>query len=196
MLIRRREERYAANHDTLTGLKNRRAILADLDQYFALAKRRRQGVLVAFIDLDGFKTINDTYGHEVGDLFLIEGSRRLLGGLRATDELGRWGGDEFIVIGLTESTSPSDMEAATASMRRRLVPLLMGNYVFDECSFEYPGASFGIASVDPSVMSLQAALKIADQLMYADKAARRGQRMTENGRASGSDDCGQTDTLA
>ncbi|HBO2781301.1 TPA: diguanylate cyclase [Pseudomonas aeruginosa] len=196
VLIRRREERYAANHDALTGLKNRRAILADLDQYFALAKRRRQGVLVAFIDLDGFKTINDTFGHEVGDLFLIEGSRRLLGGLRAIDELGRWGGDEFIVIGLTESTSPSDMEAATAAMRRRLVPLLMGNYVFDECSFEYPGASFGIASVDPSVMSLQAALKIADQLMYADKAARRGQRMTEKSRASGSDDCEQTDTLS
>ncbi|WP_273650047.1 hypothetical protein, partial [Pseudomonas aeruginosa] len=59
-----------------------------------------------------------------------------------------------------------------------------------------PGAREGIPCVVPSEMSRHAALKSAYQLMYADKAARRGQRMTENGRASGSDDCGQTDTLA
>ncbi len=176
MVMRSQEERYAANYDALTGLKNRRAILADLHRNFALAKRTRQGVLVAFIDLDEFKTINDTYGHEIGDQFLIEGSRRLMGGLRASDELGRWGGDEFVVIGLTASTRPDEMEGAAAAMRRRLVPLLIGTYIFDECRFDYPGASFGITSVDPSATSLQAALKVADQLMYADKEARRGQR--------------------
>lgn len=181
MLMRRQEERYAANYDALTGLKNRRGIVADLNRHFALAKRTGQGVLVAFIDLDGFKAINDTYGHEVGDQFLVEGSRRLQGGLRASDELGRWGGDEFVVIGLTASTHPDDMAQAAAAMRLRLVPLLIGSYVFDECSFDYPGASFGITSVDPSTTSLQAALRAADQLMYVDKQARREQRQVWKG---------------
>lgn len=176
MVLRSQEERHAANYDALTGLKNRRAILADLERYFALAQRTRQGVLLAFIDLDGFKTINDTYGHEVGDQFLIEGSRRLLGGLRASDELGRWGGDEFLVVGLSASTDPHEMQAAAAAMRQRLVPLLVGSYVFDECRFDYPGASFGVTSVDPAATSLDAALKVADQLMYADKQLRRAQR--------------------
>ena len=175
MVMRSQEERYAANYDALTGLKNRRAILTALQRNFALAKRTGQGVLVAFIDLDEFKTINDTYGHEVGDQFLIETSRRLQGGLRASDELGRWGGDEFVLIGLTASTHPDEMERAAAEMRRRLVPLLIGSYAFDEYRFDYPGASFGITSVDPSAISLQAALKAADQLMYTDKEARRGQ---------------------
>jgi diguanylate cyclase (GGDEF)-like protein len=176
MLMRRQEERYAANYDALTGLKNRRAILAALHRYFALAKRTGQGVLVAFIDLDEFKAINDTYGHEVGDQFLIEGSRRLQGGLRATDELGRWGGDEFVVIGLTASVHPGEMAQTVSAMRRRLAPLLIGSYEFDECRFDYSGASIGITSVDPSATSLQAALKAADQLMYADKEVRRGLR--------------------
>ncbi|SMD03783.1 sensor domain-containing diguanylate cyclase [Pseudomonas sp. URIL14HWK12:I5] len=176
MLMRRQEERYAANYDALTGLKNRRAILAALHRHFALAKRTGQGVLVAFIDLDEFKAINDTYGHEVGDQFLIEGSRRLQGGLRATDELGRWGGDEFVVIGLTASVHPGEMAQTVSAMRRRLAPLLIGSYEFDECRFNYSGASIGITSVDPSATSLQAALKAADQLMYADKEVRRGLR--------------------
>ncbi|MFG0396395.1 GGDEF domain-containing protein [Pseudomonas sp. zbq_4] len=176
MLMRRQEERYAANYDALTGLKNRRAILAALHRHFALAKRTGLGVLVAFIDLDEFKAINDTYGHEVGDQFLIEGSRRLQGGLRATDELGRWGGDEFVVIGLTASVHPGEMAQTVSAMRRRLAPLLIGSYEFDECRFNYSGASIGITSVDPSATSLQAALKAADQLMYADKEVRRGLR--------------------
>ena len=176
MLLRRQEERYAANYDALTGLKNRRAILAALHRHFALAKRTGQGVLVAFIDLDEFKAINDTYGHEVGDKFLIESSRRLQGGLRASDELGRWGGDEFVVIGLTASVHPDEMAKTAAAMRRRLVPLLIGSYEFDDCRFDYAGASFGITSVDPAATSLQAALKAADQLMYADKEVRRGLR--------------------
>lgn len=173
MVMRRQEEQYAANYDALTGLPNRRAILAELDRYFALAKRTQQWVLVAFIDMDGFKAINDTYGHDIGDKFLVEAGQRLLTGLRAGDVLGRWGGDEFVVIGLTAPSRPDDPDGAVGAMRGRLAPSLIGTYAFAECSFEYPGASFGIVSVDPSVASLQAALKEADQLMYADKQARR-----------------------
>lgn len=89
--MRRQDERYAANFDALTGLPNRRAVLTELERLFALAKRTQQWVLVAFIDLDGFKPINDTYGHEAGDRFLIEVGRRMSAGLRASDMLGRWG---------------------------------------------------------------------------------------------------------
>lgn len=173
--MRHQEERYAANYDTLTGLPNRRAILAELKRVFALAERTGQRVLVAFIDLDEFKTINDLHGHEVGDRFLAEAGRRLLAGLRAGDRLGRWGGDEFVVIGLTGPVRGGDRDPAAEAMRRRLVPLLIGTYSFPECSFDYPGASFGIVGIDPAVSSLQAALREADRLMYADKQARRAE---------------------
>ena len=180
MVMRRHEERYAANYDALTGLPNRRAIMAKLNQYFALAKQARQSVLIAFIDLDEFKTINDTYGHEVGDKFLVEGARRLSAGLEVGDMLGRWGGDEFIVIGLAPHSGPNAPDGAADAMRRRLVPLLIGPYTFPECSFDYRGASLGVVSADPSATSRQAALQKADQLMYADKQARRARQSSRH----------------
>ena len=176
MAMRRQEERYAANNDALTGLPNRRVVLAELERFFALAKRTQQSVLVAFIDLDGFKTINDTYGHGIGDKFLVEISRRLSAGLRAGDVLGRWGGDEFVVIGLAVPSEPDEPDQTADVMRSRLAPLLFGTYTLAGCVFDYPGASFGIACVDPSVSSLQSALMLADKLMYVDKRARRGQQ--------------------
>lgn len=177
LVMRRQDERHAANHDALTGLLNRRAVLAELDRYFSPAKRTQRSVLVAFIDLDGFKAINDTYGHDVGDKFLIEVGRRLAAGLRAGDILGRWGGDEFVVVGLVASSSANDPDEIVEAMRKRLAPLLSGTYTFDECSFHYQGASFGIVSADPAASSLETVLKDADQLMYADKQARRAMQM-------------------
>lgn len=176
MVRRRQDERHAANHDALTGLPNRRAVMAELERYFSLAKRTQRSVLVAFIDLDGFKTINDTYGHDIGDQFLIEVGRRLSAGLRTGDTLGRWGGDEFVVVGLGARPG-SDTGNAVELMRERLAPLLNGTYTFEGCSFHYTGASFGIVSADPSVSTLPVVLKEADQLMYADKQARREMQM-------------------
>lgn len=173
MLMRRQEERYAANYDALTGLPNRRAILAALERLFALGRRSQQWVLVAFIDLDGFKAINDTHGHAVGDQFLVEVGRRMSAGLRASDMLGRLGGDEFVVIGLASAPEAGEPDGAVDAMRRRLAPLLRGTYRFSRCQFDYPGASLGVISVDPSVCSVHDVLRAADQLMYADKQARR-----------------------
>lgn len=177
MVSRRRDERHAANHDALTGLPNRRAVMAELERYFSLAKRSQRSVLVAFIDLDGFKAINDTYGHDIGDKFLIEVGRRLSDGLRADDTLGRWGGDEFVVIGLGAAPPSDEPKDAVDALRARLAPLLSGTYTLDDCSFYYPGASFGIVSADPAVSALHTVLKEADQLMYADKQARRDMQM-------------------
>lgn len=171
---RRQDERHAANHDALTGLPNRRAVMAELERYFSLANRMQRCVLVAFIDLDGFKTINDTYGHDIGDKFLIEVGRRLSAGLRAGDMLGRWGGDEFVVVGLGARPGPDAPEGEIVeAMRARLAPLLSGAYTLDGCRFHYAGASFGIVSADPAASTLPAVLKQADLLMYADKQARR-----------------------
>jgi len=183
MLMRRQDDWYAANYDALTGLPNRRAVLAELDRLFALARRTRQWVLVAFVDLDGFKVINDTYGHDVGDRFLAEIGRRMAAGLRSGDMLGRLGGDEFIVIGLTDPPGTDPGEVADA-MRNRLAPLLAGTYTFAECSFDYAGASLGIACVDPSASSMQAVLREADRLMYADKQARQERHAEPTGHAS------------
>lgn len=179
MMLRRRDERHAANHDALTGLPNRRAVQAELNRLFGMAQRTRQWVLVAVIDLDGFKAINDSYGHAVGDQFLVEVGGRMAAGLRAGDMLGRLGGDEFVVIGLASPPSPGHADAEAHAMRRRLAPLLTGTYRFAECRFDYPGASFGIVSLDPSVSSPQTALKAADRLMYADKNARRARQAAQ-----------------
>lgn len=173
IMMRRQDELYAANYDVLTDLPNRRAILVELDRLFTLAKRSQQWVLVVFIDLDGFKAINDTYGHEVGDKFLIDVGKRLSSGLRESDMLGRLGGDEFIMIGRVSPSNASNQDANIADLRNRLMPLLIGSYIFENCQFDYSGASIGITCVNPSVSSVKTALREADQLMYADKKRRR-----------------------
>jgi len=181
MHTRRKDEQYAANHDALTNLPNRRHVLAQLQRLFAIAQRTQQWVMVAFIDLDGFKAINDSHGHEVGDQFLVEVGQCLSTGLRSSDMLGRLGGDEFVVIGLAAPPAAQDPDATIKAMRNRLAPLLIGRYSFDECCFDYAGASFGIVSVDPAASSPQMALKAADERMYADKQARRAQRQQPAG---------------
>ncbi|KWT68135.1 hypothetical protein APV28_3329 [Comamonas testosteroni] len=196
MVVLRQDERHAANHDALTNLPNRRNVMAQLDRLFALAGRTQQWVLVAFIDLDGFKAINDTYGHVVGDQFLVEVGRRMSAGLRKSDMLGRLGGDEFVVIGLIAPPDPMDQDKALEAMHSRLAPLLIGSYKFAECSFDYPGASFGIVSADPSASSPQAVLKEADQCMYADKQARRASQMQSAKSDSAGDSAIETRELA
>jgi diguanylate cyclase len=158
--------------DALTRLPNRRATMGELQRLFAQARRLRQAVLLAFIDLDGFKFINDTHGHDVGDTFLVEIGRRLSGGLRAGDWLGRLGGDEFVVVGLGPSVEV-DGAHAIAAMRGRLGPLTQGRFELPGITLDYPGTSLGIVSVDPAVTTEEEALRVADAAMYLDKRERR-----------------------
>lgn len=157
--------------DTLTGLPNRRFVISEMHRIFSLARRNRQLVLVAFIDLDDFKKINDTYGHEVGDQFLIEVGKRLSTGLRTEDMLGRLGGDEFIMVGLAGGEG-ADAEATAEAMRKRLTPLVQGRFTFDQCAFDYPGASIGVFAANPEIVTPAEALRAADMLMYAVKKER------------------------
>lgn len=158
--------------DPLTGLPNRRAILKEMDGLFAMAARVGRGVLVAFIDLDGFKLINDSYGHDAGDRFLIAIGERLKAGLRSTDHVGRLGGDEFVVIGLGAPLD-SDATGAIQAWRGRLSPLLCGRFDLAGSVLDYPGASLGMISVDPRAAAPDDALRLADAEMYREKQRRR-----------------------
>jgi diguanylate cyclase (GGDEF)-like protein/PAS domain S-box-containing protein len=97
---KRTEERiyHMAHHDTLTGLPNRSLICDRLEQAIAHAERNKESVLVAFIDLDSFKLVNDTLGHNAGDELLKEVAGRMVGCVRREDTVGRFGGDEFVLV--------------------------------------------------------------------------------------------------
>ncbi|MDY0873696.1 sensor domain-containing diguanylate cyclase [Dongia rigui] len=155
--------------DPLTKLPNRRAVMENLPRQFALARRNRQFVIVAFIDLDGFKQINDQFGHSAGDAFLTEVGHRLQAGIRAGDLLGRWGGDEFIVSGLCLGESAE----VVAAMRERLHNALQRRYRLPRVALDYLGASVGIIVVDAGASTPEQALQDADAAMYLDKKERK-----------------------
>ena len=165
--------------DALTGLPNRRFLLGELERLQALAQRSAARVLVAFIDLDGFKAINDTYGHDAGDAFLVEVGRRLATGLRPGDVVGRFGGDEFVVVGLIEEERPGPATEdpiavfRAEELRRRLGDRIGGRYDLPQGKLDYPGASIGVVAADPGGASPEELIRRADALMYEDKRARR-----------------------
>ncbi|KAF0813445.1 putative diguanylate cyclase YeaP [Andreprevotia sp. IGB-42] len=176
-LLRKLQVANAALHqhsytDALTGLCNRRAVFEELARLFAQARRSHQLVVIAFIDLDGFKKINDVHGHEAGDAFLVEVAQRLTLVLRAGDVLGRLGGDEFVIGGLGPANSAETAHAA-AAMKARLGPALVGHYNLGSTEIDYLGASIGVISVDPAALSPKAALQAADEAMYEEKSRRR-----------------------
>ncbi|WP_308724593.1 sensor domain-containing diguanylate cyclase [Metapseudomonas otitidis] len=164
--------------DSLTGLSNRRAILSEFNRLFAQAQREQKYVLVAVIDLDGFKGINDTYGHQAGDQLLRGVAAQLQTCLRASDILGRTGGDEFVVIALgaaAEPANPNGMQQAARLLQERLAQATIGTFELGEGlgDIHYPGASVGVAAVTPEGISAEDALKLADREMYKAKAKRR-----------------------
>ncbi len=110
-VMERRLERYA-NKDSLTKVYNRRKIELQLSIEIKRAKRFNNNLSVVFFDIDNFKRINDKFGHEAGDNVLIELSQKMFRNLRETDYLGRWGGEEFIII-LPETSSNKAFTVAT-----------------------------------------------------------------------------------
>ncbi|MET0000985.1 MAG: EAL domain-containing protein [Candidatus Thiodiazotropha lotti] len=92
------ELEYIAHHDTLTGLPNRTLLIDRLQMAMAQSSRHRRQLAVAYIDLDSFKEVNDTYGHAAGDFLLTEVSKRMRNTLRSGDSIGRLGGDEFVAV--------------------------------------------------------------------------------------------------
>lgn len=161
---------YAAT-DPLTQLANRRALQTELTRLLAQGARRQKVVLVALIDLDKFKAINDKHGHDVGDEFLVAFADRLRSTLRSEDFAARLGGDEFVVLAL--GPDASDLATAQDMLRNRLYQSTQGRYLLGELELIYAGASIGVIAVTPGSMTGAEALKAADSAMYENKRQRR-----------------------
>jgi len=157
--------------DGLTGLPNRRALQEELSRELFRAGRSGKNVLVAFIDLDGFKAINDQYGHAVGDRFLADVGRRLESGLRAGDFAARYGGDEFIVI------APNASEDVSSHLAERLNAFLIGIYNIGPLAIHYGGASIGIVTAGAG-HNVAEVIRMADAAMYQVKGKRRDKDAT------------------
>lgn len=161
--------------DPLTGLPNRRALMLELHRLFSLLKRTGHPLLISFIDLDGFKVINDTHGHDAGDLLLQTMAQQLAGALRSGDLLARVGGDEFVAVGMGPLSGEETVEAAVHCFQRRLFAQSQVQLPLASQVLNYPGASVGVVAVDPASISIDDALRQADACMYAVKRQRRAQ---------------------
>ena len=167
-----------ASTDPLTELSNRRALEQELTRLLAHGTRRQVAILVAYLDLDGFKSINDSHGHAVGDQFLVEMARRLRGTLRAEDMAARIGGDEFIVIGPGPQNGES-LEQARLAFEQRIFQATVGDFIVGEHTIHYPGASVGAIAIEPGTLDATAAIKQADAAMYRVKLVRKGAALSE-----------------
>lgn len=154
--------------DALTGLPNRRAIFEDLTTLFSLARHLKRNAIIAFIDLDDFKLINDRYGHEIGDRFLIEVGKRLTEEKTQDDIIGRLGGDEFLVASLSKNDDNDDNDEINV-LKTRISACIAGEYWLGNVHIIYPGASLGVIEIDPANIDADAALRAADVAMYQDK---------------------------
>ena len=162
--LRLREQlEHAALHDEATGLPNRRLLEEHLDQ---TVRTWADFVAVIFIDLDGFKAVNDRHGHQMGDELLREVARRLEAAVRDEDLVARYGGDEFVVV--CQVTSG----AAAVEIADRILDAITEPYPFIEADIEL-GASIGIAISESRLVTGGAdhLLRSADQSMYLAKLA-------------------------
>jgi len=157
-----------AHHDTLTGLDNRLSLNLRLDQLLAQTRRAGGAAAVLFIDLDHFKKINDTHGHQTGDLLLIAVAQRLQELLREVDTIARLGGDEFIVV-----TSGSVTPDEASNIAVRIVESLSAPYHLQGKTV-HSGASVGVAMFPSDGEDGSTLLRHADTAMYAAKSQGRG----------------------
>ncbi|MBY4675560.1 bifunctional diguanylate cyclase/phosphodiesterase [Marinobacterium arenosum] len=155
---------YMATHDGLTGLHNRFQLVERLQQALEAARRHNQLVAVLFIDLDYFKEVNDSLGHQAGDQLLVGVARRLEEHRRATDTVARLGGDEFAVI-----IQEVEHIGAVAAIADSIVQTLQRPFTVgaNECRI---GASIGIALYPDNAASAPELIKQADVAMYQAKA--------------------------
>jgi diguanylate cyclase (GGDEF)-like protein/PAS domain S-box-containing protein len=155
---------YLAQHDFLTGLPNRVLLRERLAQAIGLARRHGKAVGILYLDLDNFKQVNDSLGHEKGDQLLRAVANRLLTSVRATDTVCREGGDEFVVL-LSELERPGDINDVAKKVRAALeMPLLVDGREFRVT------ASIGIGLFPRDGDSADAMLRKADTAMYRAKA--------------------------
>ena len=163
----RREEgvRHQAYHDALTGLPNRRLLVDRITQAIEAAKRENKGFALLFIDLDGFKPINDSYGHRIGDILLQEVAQHLLSRCRDSDTVARFGGDEFVVLLRNADDAEAVSGVAQSLIDHVAEPVTIGS-VTHRISL-----SIGIALYPHHDTNASGLLKKADKAMYSAKSA-------------------------
>jgi diguanylate cyclase (GGDEF)-like protein/PAS domain S-box-containing protein len=170
------ELKFQAFHDLLTGLPNRHLFMDRLGQTLRRTTRRqKRKVAVLFMDLDNFKVVNDSLGHELGDRLLVAVVERLRGSLRPEDTLARFGGDEFTVL-IEDVENPEDV----VRVAERIVEDLRGPFVIDEREL-FVRASIGIAMGEASTRSAEELLRDADTAMYRTKEDAADYRMFDPG---------------
>jgi len=164
-----------ARHDVLTGLPNRLHLTEQMNQELARARRNGTRVALLFLDLDGFKPINDEFGHEAGDEALVEITQRLSAIVREVDVLARVGGDEFVVVLSDLDADRADAEAAACAVAAKCIAA-MQQPILLKGGAPRPGLSIGIAIGD-GLSTLSALMQAADNAMYSAKKAGRGRYM-------------------
>lgn len=161
--------RQLAQHDSLTGLPNRILLSDRFEQAVARAERNRENLVLLYMDLDGFKRINDDHGHQTGDLALAEIAKRFRNTIRSSDSVIRMGGDEFIV--LLENVHNVD---AVLSISDKLLKSVSETIKINSLEFNL-GMSIGVACFPNDGLTLDQMITAADHAMYQAKAAGKNQ---------------------
>ncbi|MBU1689980.1 MAG: EAL domain-containing protein [Gammaproteobacteria bacterium] len=159
--------RHIAHHDALTGLPNRLHLQISLEQVIATAKRENQEVALMFIDLDRFKIINDTLGHNIGDCLLVEVAQRLRECVRESDLLARLGGDEFVL-----ALAGDEVVNAAAQVAEKILGSLSQTYQVGG-QVLHSSTSIGISLYPHDGDNIETLMKNADTSMYHAKAMGR-----------------------
>jgi len=175
--ISKRKEAEAQIHrlafyDSLTQLPNRHLLMTHLPQAFSVSMRNGQHGAIMFLDLDHFKTLNDTKGHDIGDLLLIEVANRLNACVRAGDMVARLGGDEFIVVLENLSANPAEAAAQSKQVAEKIRETLDKPYQLGEYT-HFTTPSIGIVLFRGNQDTIDNLLKYADTAMYQAKTAGR-----------------------
>lgn len=154
-----------AHFDALTNLPNRTLLNQHIEQSMLTAKRNRNKLALLFLDLDGFKGVNDTLGHHSGDMLLREVSRRLKSSVRETDMVSRLGGDEFVVV-MSAINKPED----AVQVAQKIIAAIREPYDLDGYAVSI-GTSIGISIYPDDAEEMEALKKLADAAMYEVKQA-------------------------
>ena len=167
LAVANRKLQHMALNDALTGLPNRRYAMERLHKEWDRAKRHGKPLLCMILDIDHFKKVNDTYGHDAGDVVLQHTAKAMKSCMRASDDVCRFGGEEFLCI-----CPDADLEVAQI-LGNRLREAVEQN-VLDTPQFKgFVTASIGVAAFSPDLESVHDLLKLADEALYAAKGAGR-----------------------